>query len=482
MTSRLLRLTSFLLIVILFLSACGPVTAVPTLEPSATRTPRATEPVIPATSTATRLPSINVSAESLVGARIQVWYALSGASEQAFLSLMARFNSVNEWGITVDAVSQGDYQTLGEAVGSSLIQASDQPASADLVIALPEQVLVWNASGVVVGLDPYIADSKWGLTENGGADDFVPTFWDQNRVNGRMLAVPAEYSGRYLFYNVTWAHELGFDHPPVTSDDFRGQACAANGSFRKDADPSDDGYGGWIVDTNWQTIYPLLLAYGQGMIDGDQYHFHTDANVAALTFLKNLKDDGCAWMAIDPENPSGLNTGPFYEQFARRSALFITGDLTEVPALNDTMARLNNSDEWTVTPFPGPDGGGVAVYGPSYTLLTSTPEKQLAAWLFVRWMLSAENQAKWVGKTGTLPLRISVLDQVADYRSTHPQWADAVNLLPFIIGVPQLASWGTLRYVLQDGTMDIFRMNLPPDQIPAVLEEMDATANELLNK
>jgi multiple sugar transport system substrate-binding protein len=478
MTSRLPRLTSFLLTTAFIISACGPVTAVPTSDSSATNVPDATEPTVPAIATSTRLPSINVSASSLNGTRIQVWYALSGESEQAFISLMARFNSVNEWGITVDATSRGDYQTLGEAVDISLADASFP----DLVLALPEQAITWNASGAVVGLDPYINDSKWGLTDNGGTADFPAVFWQQDEIAGRRLGIPAERSARYLFYNVTWAHELGFDNSPVTSADFRAQVCAANASFRTDADLTNDGYGGWLVDANWQTIYPWLLAFGGGVTNGDQYSFRTDQNQVALDFLKELRDDGCAWMAIDPENPSGLNTGPFYEQFARRSAFFITGDLTEAAALTETLTRMNSTDEWTMIAFPGTETRAVTVYGPSYTMLASTPQRQLAAWLFVRWMLLPENQVKWVTTAGTLPLRASILNQFSNYQSTNPQWGAAVKLLPLAQGVPQRATWSTIRYVLQDGTMEIFRMNLPLDQIPAVLDEMDATTNELINK
>jgi hypothetical protein len=48
--------------------------------------------------------------------------------------------------------------------------------------------------------------------------------------------------------------------------------------------------------------------------------------------------------------------------------------------------------------------------------------------------------------------------------------------------VPQLASWRKVRYVLEDGTRFLFQTNLPLDQIPSVLTEMDATAREIYGK
>jgi ABC-type glycerol-3-phosphate transport system substrate-binding protein len=358
------------------------------------------------------------------------------------------------------------------------------------VAAPPEQTLAWDASGAVVDLAPYIRDPEFGLTGDEVAD-FPPVIWQQDEVGGRRLGVPAERSARFLFYNLTWARELGFEHPPVTADEFRGQACSANFSFRTDADQTNDGYGGWIVDADWMTVYPWLLAFGgsvvvpvpaRGVINESGYRFQTDQNLAALEFLKTLKDDACAWMTADPENPFAVDPGPFYEQFAHRSALFITGDLTEAAAFSAALTRLGSADEWTMIPFPGPGAQAVTVYGPSYTLLASTPERQLAAWLFVRWLLLPENQADWVEAAGTLPLRTAALDLLAAYRSAHPQWNAAVQALPLAQGVPQRADWRTLRYVLADGALSIFRLDVPLADIPNVLAEMDATAEELSHK
>jgi ABC-type glycerol-3-phosphate transport system substrate-binding protein len=474
----------------LVFSACGPVTAVPDTSP--TPEPIAATGTAIAVPTATPTSSIKVDPASLAHVRIQVWHAFSGASAQAFTSKLARFNSTNEWGITVDEAPQGDYPSLFQVVTAAL--TSGPPP--DLVVAPPEQALAWDAAGAVVDLTSYVGDLEWGLTGSEVAD-FPAVIWQQDEVDGRRLGVPAERSARFLFYNLTWARELGFDHPPATDEEFRQQACAANASFRTDSDQTNDGYGGWIVDADWMTVYPWLLAFGGGVVvpvpargvvvpvpargvtNEGGYRFQTDQNLAALEFLKTLKDDACAWMTADPENPFALNPGPFYEQFAHRSALFITGDLTEAAAFSNALTRLGSSDEWTMIPFPGPQVQAVTVYGPSYTLLQSTPEKQLAAWLFVRWLLSPENQAGWVEAAGTLPLRTAALDLLAAYRSAHPQWDAAVKTLPLAHGVPQRADWRTLRYVLADGTLSIFRMDVPVAEIPGVLAEMDATAEEL---
>jgi ABC-type glycerol-3-phosphate transport system substrate-binding protein len=112
-------------------------------------------------------------------------------------------------------------------------------------------------------------------------------------------------------------------------------------------------------------------------------------------------------------------------------------------------------------------------------MLKSTSERQLAAWLFARWLLSPESQAQWVEATGVFPLRNSVMNMIGPYLLASPQWGAAVASLPQAQAVPQMASWRKVRYVLEDGMMVLFQENLPQDKLPDLLVEMDALAQEL---
>jgi len=455
------------LLTALALSACG------TGSPTSGTTPPADTPFIDGTSspspapsqTPTPLPTVGVDPAALRGVSIQVWQAFTGPAADLFTSQAAQFNADNQWGIVVTPSGYGDYTSLFDAMNAAL----DTGKVADLVATLPEQTLAWETLGKVVDLQPYLVDPQWGLGKDAIAD--IPSiFWAQDNVNGEQLGVPAQRSARYIFYNQTWAHELGFANPPATADEFRQQACAANASFLKDADPKNDGYGGWIVDTDWQTTYSWLLAFGGGAADGNTYGLRTDPNLAALQFIKGLFDRHCAWLSTEPT--------PF-DSFARRSALFISADLAGLPTEMESMKSLKNSDEWTVLPFPGTQESGLVAYGPSYTMLKSTSERQLAAWLFARWLLSPESQAQWVEATGVFPLRNSVMNMIGPYLLASPQWGAAVASLPQAQAVPQMASWRKVRYVLEDGMMVLFQENLPQDKLPDLLVEMDALAQEL---
>jgi ABC-type glycerol-3-phosphate transport system substrate-binding protein len=119
------------------------------------------------------------------------------------------------------------------------------------------------------------------------------------------------------------------------------------------------------------------------------------------------------------------------------------------------------------------------VFGPSFTLLPSTPEQQLAAWLFVRWLAQPENQARWIESTASLPLRSAALDFLDSYRQSHPQWAAAVEALPYAIAETELLSWAQVRWALQDATTQLYRAYFSADGIPEMLEFLQKTADDL---
>ena len=456
--SFIFHLSSF----ILLLSACAPVVETAT-SPTVTREADAT--VTPA-ATSVPVSTLGVEAESLRGVVIMAWHPWFGMEASLFETQVADFNATNEWGITVLSAGQSNFAELFNNVTASLA-APDKP---NLVIGLPEQALFWDERTGVVDLAPYVSDPIWGMSADDIAD-FSSVFLEQDLVNGRRLGMPAQRTTRLIYYNQSWARELGFDAPPATADEFREQACAATASFRANEDATDDALGGWLVDTDPMTAMSWMLAFGGGPLEGDGYRFLAPKNIEAFRFVKTLFEDGCAFQLTE--------TAPI-DAFANRRALFVTGGLEDLATQSRAFLTLSSADEWMLIPFPG-ENETMAVYGSSFIVMPSTNEQQLATWLFVRWLLSTENQARWVSTTGMFPLRTSTLNLVADYAAAHPQWVGAVKLLPRAQGTPRLASWRQIRLVLGDGFACMFLGNMPSvcDQPPVVLVQMDKAVQDL---
>ena len=446
----------------------GAITVVAACQ-AASATPTTTSTAEPTVRPATASPTSALSAGSqggLEGVSVEVWHPWYGVEAGLFESQAAEFNKVNPWGISVRTTRQHNYAELYDNISSSLADGTGP----DLAIGLPEYAIEWETRGQVVDLTGYVGDSDYGLSP-ADVRDFPSVFWAQDDVAGKRLGIPAERGATLLLYNSSWAEELGYSAAPKTAAQLRQQACRAHMSFTGDSDRTNDAQGGWLIDPSSTTFLAWMGAFGGGVLEGDGYRFLTPKNLEALTFVKQLFDDGCAWSL-----PPG---GDAAAAFAGRQALFATADLQDLPAFARAVASAGMSDEWTVLAFPGTGQSGLTVYGSSYIILKSTAERQLASWLFVRWLLSAENQAKWVEATGLFPLRSSEIPLLTSYQKSHPQWAAAIDLISEGSIQPQLASWREVRVMVGDGFDAMFRSNTPSGRVAEILAIMQRAASDL---
>jgi ABC-type glycerol-3-phosphate transport system substrate-binding protein len=160
--------------------------------------------------------------------------------------------------------------------------------------------------------------------------------------------------------------------------------------------------------------------------------------------------------------------------------MFASDSVTAIPYQAEAFQAAGNQDEWTVMPFPSPNRKpAFDVYGPSYILLKSTPERQLASWLFVRWLAASQNQARLAEATGSLPLRTSVFEQLSAYRVRYPAWQAIAQQLSAARGEPKEQSWRVVRWALGDATTQLFRSYFTMDQIPGLIDFLDRTAADL---
>ena len=453
-----------LFILALTLSACT------SSATESTRTPRpALTEISLAKETATPAVSkLNVDVDALRGAQVTVWHPWFGAEASLFESQVAQFNTENEWGIIVSVESKSNFSELFSQTNAALAES----ANPNIVIAFPEHAIGWREN--VVDLNTYVHDPNFGISSL-DISDFPSVIWMQDEVDGIRLGMPAQRTARFILYNQTWARELGYDSPPENSSDFERQACAAHVALGKDEDETNDALGGWLIDDNAMTPLSWMLSFDGGVQEENGYRFMAPANIDAFKYLKILQQKSCAWVA-SPEISA-------YDRFASRQALFATASLEDLVDQSRAFGALGSDDEWVVLPFPGKETTAFAVYGSSYVMFQADDVTQLAGWLFMKSMLSAENQVRWVQSTGLFPLRNSTMTLLADYSISHPQWTQAVGLLPNGSTTPKLSSWRIVKIMMADGFRDMFDTIRHPEltdgQIPLILKQMEETADEL---
>lgn len=468
---------SGMLLLCLLLTACqGDTEGTIQAEEKKTLT-RTVEPTGIATSLPTRaatltpepVSGLEVTAEELEGIKVEFWYPWSGRVGSTLRGMAYEFNTVNEFGIKVESTYQGNYDDVYQKMQTAM----NSGYLPDIVVGYNFQALSWRSNrDIIVDLNNYVTDAVWGFTRE-EQTDFLPVFWDQDASDGMRLGIPAQRYAQILYYNQSWAKELGFEQPPQTPAEFKEQVCAATEAYEPGDDSENGDKGGWIISTEYPVFLGWIYAFGGEVVDSENggYIFDSKEVEEAFSFLRDLYDQDCAWLS------DSIYTE---EEFASRSGLIAPGSLSGIPYQADAFIEADNADDWTVIPFPSKDGNPVVnVYGPAYIMVESNPEQQLASWIFIKWLSSPQNQADLARISGIYPARLSGLDKIGKSRILEPQWAEALDLMQYAHPEPNYGSWRIVRWALSDAATQLFRYYFESDQVPDLVELLDDTADEL---
>lgn len=437
-------------------------------------TPSATSPSVLTEEAATVTPTaqtLTVQPGQLQGTQIFFMHPWAGDTATLMQALVDEFNQGNSWGVRVNLITSGSTGSLMDDLYDRL-QTSVPPD----VVALPidELVALNRNSQTVIDLTSFVSSSEVGFSQS-DIDNFSPLFWNQDEINGYRYAIPAQRTAKVLIYNRTWAQELGFENPPSTPEEFQTQVCAAHAAMKKDTDVSNDGLGGYYVDTDAMTLASWGEAFGADYAQNGKVSFNSSPMQEALAYLHDLSTVGCAWWSSDHAAP--------YDYFAARKTLAYSADLQDLQRQQKLMALNGSSDDWVVIPFPTESGTPtVLAQGPSYAILAQAADKQLAAWLFIKWLSNADRSGLLVKSAATLPLGDALINYSIELGDSLPQWTQAVNLMQYIQVLPVSADWPNARMVLEDAGGQLFSGTVTDEQIAALTQQMDDTLDELMGR
>lgn len=449
------------------------------VQPTTSPPPPTTEVVTPSVPAVTAQPTLNatrtptskipIAAAELRGIKLNLWHPLGGEQAKALKSIMEDFNQNNIWGIQVTATSLYSLSALEEQV----LFAARENKLPQVVLAPPEVIADWGAKlKVIVGLSPFIEDGEWGLAAKERID-FYNLNWQSNR---ERFSLPLQRNAAVLFYNQTFAQELGFSTPPATPEEFRLQACAASKKSLNDDTYDNDGQGGWFLERDPLTLLSWLEAFNAQTFQSQsgQIRFNSSPNAETFTYLRKLLDSACAWVS---------KTSTAAEAFAQRRAILYSGSLENLLAQERIQALAKSTDRWSLLPYPATTASPTILTSTTDgAILTSRPVEQLASWLLLRWLLLPRSQVTWASAAATLPVRSSAFESMSDFARAHPQWATVAKNQSAMKTPPQSPEWRLARRILEDAAWQIFQPYVPITRIPTILLEMDSTLEELLKR
>jgi len=325
-----------------------------------------------------------------------LWYALPPQSpaDLAFNRLVDAFNAANSRGLTIYAFNL----STPDAVLSRTLPLLGTPDVPALVALTPEQLPRYGDA--LLPLNALLDSPTWGIPEKERSawtdillkDETLPA--DETP---QYSALPLAASAEGMLFNLDWTARLGYYDAPASSEDFAALVCKA---AQRPYAPSGEAYGYAFVPS-LDSLRAWTQVFGGALYDPDlgDYRFSQEAAIQALAYLQTLYGQGCITLAADG--------GAARQAFAAGTSAIILEPVDLLAARRGWSAALPFS--WQTAALPG---GTLAVQpGLRLAIPRSTPERELTAWLFLRYALSPEAQTGFAAESGWFPLQAQAVAQ-----------------------------------------------------------------------
>ncbi len=287
--------------------------------------------------------------------------------------------------------------------------AYDQQAAGGQAPDVFRAEIAWIADyadkGYLIDLTERIPQEEW--------DDYLAGPLAYGQWQGATYAVPQVTDALALLYNVRMFEEAGVE-APTTMDEF----VAAGEALQTELGLENAFY--MRGDAYW--LQPYLWAFGGGLFDVNEdgevteILVNNEGSVAGLEFLLNDVLGTIAPADVDFPNDYANAMTAFKEGDV---AMIFNGPWSTADVLSGT--EFTDPENLGVAVIPaGPDGAkGSPIGGHSYVAYAGMDEaKQTCAVEFMRYLSSAENQARLATELNLLPTRTSAyeLPEVAESR------------------------------------------------------------------
>ena len=407
----------------------------------------------------------------LNGLEIDFWYIWDFDEPGIGMNaIVDRFNLENEWGIQVTPHDHG----LTHDPMESIETAINEGLVPHVMVGDAPVISGWYQAGLTVDLTPYLSDPAAGMSIKDQNDYYSGIFEPFILPDHIRPGLPFTQSIQVMYYNQTWAAELGFSRAPGSSSDLFDQVCAAAEGFIE----NEDRAGGIILYPEAANILGWVYAYDGYLQDQNygSYQFSTPEIIKVARDWQDLSKDECGFMISQYPDPMAREIE--FTKFNQRQTLVVMNSAEHLEQVHLQANQTGRADDWTMLPFLGPDGKkAVPAEIQSGVIFDTTPEEQLAAWLFLKYLTSPEVQAEWVEYSYLYPTRKDSLRFLRDFRTENPDWAKGLNVLKYAQTQPIDPSWEVVQQAVGDAFEQLLLEDYPgPVEL---LAKLDLTAEEL---
>jgi multiple sugar transport system substrate-binding protein/sn-glycerol 3-phosphate transport system substrate-binding protein len=355
-----------------------------------------------------------VDAIQLQGKNVEVtyWHNRPQQDQDLLQSMLDEFNKSNPYGITAHAeIAGAGYPDVYNKVNAA-IQAGQPP---EMSVAYQNQAAFYRAENAVIDLTPFLNSTRYGLSQD-DLHDYFQAFLDSDKnpqFSGERLGFPTQRSMDVMYYNADWLKQIGLDSPPKDWKAWEDAACKASDGQNK--------YG-WAVQHDASTWAAVVFGHGGQILsdDGQSYVFNSPAGVESLAMMQRMFKNKCA-----VEVPTSEKNGE-QNRFGAGTAMFTFGSSSGLPFYQQAVAS-GGKFQWSIEMPPISGQPAINLYGASVSVYKTTPEKELASWLVLKFLGEKAQTTKWAVNTGYLPVRQSAKQDVIDAYKADPKWGPVAD-------------------------------------------------------
>ena len=354
---------------------------------------------------------------------ITFWHAMNGDLEKTLQNLTDKFMASNE-NITVTLQNQSSYPDLQQKITATTASPKDLPT---LTQAYPQWMVNPIQDELLVDLKSYIENETIG---DKNYNNILEGFRKGAEIDGKVYGMPFNKSTEVIWYNKTLFDELGLE-VPTTFEEF---AQVAKTITEKKG----------IVGAGFDSLNNFYTTYLKNK--GVDFNSETDVTGAESVEAANYYLDGVKDGYFRIAGTDNYLSGPFA---AEQLGMYVGSNAGE----SFVKQGVDGKFEIGVAAYPAES---VMQQGTDlYMFSNATPEQRTAAFEFLKFLTSTENQVTWGVETGYIP---ATQDAIAteDYTNSGslvtPILSDATSKNLFINKVAQGvdSAYNEAKVVMED--------------------------------
>ncbi len=341
---------------------------------------------------------------------ITLWHNYGGQMENSMNDLVDEFNRTTgkTQGIVVDITSVSSSSALYDKITASINNEPGSPELPNITTGYPKSALVLMSKDKLVDLKNYFSQKE--------LDSYVPRYLEEGMISEQLAVFPTAKSTEVLFVNKTlfdrFSAETGITIDSLSSFEKIADTAIKYYQWTDSKTPHipNDGKAFYTSDSWFNLAQVGMKQLNDSFIDNEKLNYNASFNRFFNLFFEAAVKGGFA-----------IYNGYSSDLSKTGEIVCSTGSTAGILFYGNTITYPDNTTEdveYEILPYPVFENGNkVALQRGSGMIVTkSTPAKEYASAVFLKWFTAPEQNIRFISETGYLPVtKVAFEDNIHSY-------------------------------------------------------------------